>query len=70
MEFQEDFQNKVGNFFEQLVSRRDESHKQISDIINSHHSAIKEGINNLVKKVSDLQDELSVIRNYSRIEII
>ena len=62
MEFQRDFQNRVSNFFEQLVSRRDESHKQISDIINSHDSAIKDGISNLMKKVSNLQDELSIIR--------
>ena len=62
MEFQIDFQSKVCYFFEQLVSTRDESHKQISDIIKYHDSAIKEGINNLVKKVSDLQDELSIIR--------
>ena len=63
MDGQREFQSKVGNFFEQLSSRRDESYKQISDIINSHNSAIKEGIGNLVKKVSDLQDELSIMRN-------
>merc|ERR1712117_798263 len=63
MDGQIEFQSKVGNFFEQLSSRRDESYKQISDIINSHNHAIKEGISNLVKKVSDLQDELSIMRN-------
>ena len=63
MDGQRDFQSKVGHFFDQLASRRDESYKQISDIINSHDSTIKEGISNLVKKVSNLQDELSIMRN-------
>ena len=62
MEGQIDFQSKVGYFFNQLISRRDESHQQISDIINYHNNAIKEGINNLVKKVSYLEEELSFIR--------
>jgi len=48
--------------FEKLVSWGDESHKHISGIISSHNKTLKMGINNLVKEVSDLKDELSVIR--------
>merc|ERR1712154_118118 len=48
--------------FEKLLSWRNESHKEISCIINSYNSHVKMGINNLVKEVSNLQDELTVIR--------
>ena len=67
MDGQINFQSKVGNFFEELASRREESYKKISDIIHSHDGAIKEGISNLVKKVSDLQDELSIMRNERKV---
>jgi len=55
-------QNEVHDLFEKLISWRDESHKEFSSIINSHNSTVKKGINDLVKEVSNLQDELSVIR--------
>ena len=55
-------QNEIYDLFEKLISWRDESHKEISSIINSHNSTVKKGINDLVKEVNNLQDELSVIR--------
>ena len=57
-----DCQREVGNLFDKLGSWRDESHKQISDIINFHSSSINKGINDLVKEVGDLQAELSVTK--------
>ena len=59
---QSNSQSQVNDLFEKLISWRDESHKEISYIINSYNSHVKMGINNLVNEVSDLQDELSVIR--------
>ena len=59
---QRDSQNEVHDLFEKLVSWRDESHKHISGIIDSHNNTLKKGIDNLVKEVSNLQDDLSVIR--------
>ena len=59
---QSNSQSQVNDLFEKLISWRDESHEKISSIINSHNSTVKKGINDLVKEVSNLQDELSVIR--------
>ena len=60
---QRNCQREVLDLFEKLASWREESNKEISDIINSHNISLINGINNLVKEVSNLQDELSVIRN-------
>merc|ERR1711884_338462 len=59
---QSNSQSQLNDLFEKLVSWRDESHKEISYIINSYNSHVKLGIKNLVNEVSNLQDELSVIR--------
>ena len=57
-----DFQSEVRVLFEKLTSLREESHRQFSDIINSHGGSISDGINDLFAEVSNLQDELSVVR--------
>ena len=59
---QSNSQSQVNDLFEKLISWREESHKEISYIINSYNSHVKMGINNLVNEVSNLQDELSAIR--------
>ena len=58
----QDCQSEVRVVFEKLSSLREESHRQFSDIIDSHGSSISQGIEELVKEVSDQQTELSVIR--------
>ena len=57
-----DFQSEIRVLFEKLTSLREESHRQFSDIINSHGGSISDGINDLFAEVSNLQDELSVVR--------
>ena len=57
-----DCQSKAKKFFEELASWKEESHKQISNIINSHSGNINDGINALVEEVGGLQTELSVLR--------
>ena len=56
-------QLQATNFFEKLSSWREESNIQFSNILNSHGSLIHEGIKDLVKENSILQEELSVIKN-------
>ena len=60
---QKDYKTKVRDMFEKLRSFREETNRQISDIINSHSSSISEGIDDLAKEVGDLQSELDVVRN-------
>ena len=45
-----------------LNSWKEESHRQISRIINSQSTSINTGINTLVEEVRGLQNELSLIR--------
>ena len=56
----QDCQREVRVVFEKLTSLREESHRQFSDIINSHSGSISKGINELVQEVSDLKAKLSV----------
>ena len=53
--------------FEKLTSLREESHRQFSDIINSHSGSISKGINELVQEVSDLKAKLSVNRKATNV---
>ena len=59
--------SEVEDLFEKLGSWRNESHKQISDIINAHSNSINKGMNDLVKEVDELQAELSVIRKERKV---
>ena len=62
-----DCQSEVRDVFEKLRSLREESHRQFSDIIDSHSSSIGKGINDLVEEVRDLRAELSVTRKEKNI---
>ena len=53
-----DCQSEVRAVFEKLTSWREESNRQISDIIISHSSSVSQGVNNLVTQVSNMEDEL------------
>ena len=53
--------SEVRVVFEKLASLREESHRQFSDIINSHSGGISDGINTLFAEVSNLQEKLSVV---------
>ena len=57
-----DYRSEAKTFFEELVSWKDEAHKQISNIINSHSSNINSGIESLVEENGGLRAELSVLR--------
>ena len=47
------------DMFANLNSWKEESHKQISRIINSRSSSISTGINTLLEEIRGLQNELS-----------
>ena len=55
-------QSEVKVVFEKLSSLREETSRQVSNIIESHSNSISRGIEDMVKGVSNLQAELSVIR--------
>ena len=57
-----DCQAQVGDFFEKLLTWRDESQRQFLNLVNDHSNSINEAINNLVTEVGDLQAQLSVTR--------
>ena len=59
---QKDCQSEVNVVFEKFGSLREEFLGQLSNIIDSHSSSISKDIEDLVKEVSNLQVELSVIR--------
>ena len=61
-EGQRDCLREARDVFEKLSSLKEESHKQFSDIINSHSGSINKGIHDLIEEVSELKAELSVIR--------
>lgn len=53
-------QSEVGYLLDELISWREESSRQFSNIINLHISNINKGINDLDEEVSDLQTKLSM----------
>ena len=55
-------QSQVRELSEKLLSWRDESHRQISDIISSHNTSIDKGYNDLVEEVFNLQNQVSVLQ--------
>ena len=57
-----DYQSGVGHFFEQLRIWREESEKEFANFMQSHSGSISNTINDLVKEVSDLKMELSLIK--------
>ena len=52
---QRDCQSQVTDLINKLYSWRDESHRQMSDIISYHSRSIDEGFNNLFEEFSHLQ---------------
>ena len=59
---EKDYLVEAKYMFAKLSSWKEESHKCISTIINSHSISISTGIGNLVKEVSGLKDEVSVLK--------
>ena len=59
---QQDCQSQVMDLIEKFSSWRDESHRQMSNIISSHSRSISKGFNVIVQEVSDLQTEISALR--------
>ena len=53
---QKDCQSQVRELFQRLASWRDESQRQMSNIISSQTKCIDNGFNNLVEEFSDLQN--------------
>ena len=56
---------EADDLFEKLTSWREESHQQISNIINSHNSSIRNGIHNMAEEICGLQAKLSVMEKES-----
>ena len=69
-EAQRSCQSEVRDVFEKLISLREESHRQFSDIIVSHGTSISKGIDELVEEVSGLKAELSVVRKEKNVLIV
>ena len=61
-EVQRDCQSQVTKLIEKLCSWRDESHRQMSDIISYHRNGIDESFNNLFEEFSHLQAQVSTLR--------
>ena len=56
------YPSEVKQLVGKLMSWREETNKEFSDIIDAHaKSSIKEGFNDLAKEVTDLRIKLSVI---------
>ena len=56
----DDTQSEVRDLFKKLTSFKEESQRQLSDIINGCTYNISEGIKNLVEEVCDLKTQLSL----------
>ena len=59
---QEECQSQVRDLIQKLSSWRDDSHRQMSNIISSHSRGIDKGFNGLVEEFSDLHAQVSVLR--------
>ena len=59
---QRDCQRQVTDLINKLCSWRDESHRQMSDIISYHSRSIDEGFNNLFEEFTHLQAQVSTLR--------
>ena len=57
-----DCQSQVKDLIEKLSSWRDESHRQMSDIISSHSGSINKGFNDLSEEFSDLKANVFILR--------
>ena len=49
---------EVNDFIDEIMIWRDESHKQFLDLANTHCNIINKSMNNLVKKIANLQTQL------------
>ena len=54
-------QSQVIELFEKTMSWRDESYRQMSDIISSHNKSIDKGYNELIEEVFKLKNQVSVL---------
>ena len=59
---QNECQSQVRNLIQQLSSWKDESHRQMSNILSSHSRSIKHGFNGLAEEFNDLLAQVSVLR--------
>ena len=57
-----DCEVEAKDFLSKLSSWKEESHRQLSNIINCHSSNISDGIKDLAEEVCSLQSEVSLIR--------
>ena len=57
-----DCQMEAQDLFSKLSSLREESYRQISDIIHCHSISITDGISDLTQEVCSLQTELAAVR--------
>ena len=59
---QTDCHRQVRGLIQKLSSWRDESHRQMSNILSSHIRSIDVGFNGLVEEFSDMQAQVLVLR--------
>ena len=59
---QTDCHSQVRGLIQKLSSWRDESHRQMSNILSSHIRSIDVGFNGLVEEFSDMQAQVLVLR--------
>ena len=62
-EGQKDYKSHVRDMINNLYSWRDESHRQMSNILSYHTKSIDKGLNDIVREVTDLQTQVAVLRN-------
>ena len=62
-EGQKDYKSHVKDLINNLSSWRDESHRQMSNILSYHTKSIDKGLNDIVQEVTDLQTQVAVLRN-------
>ena len=61
-EVQRDCQSQVTKLIDKLFSWRDESHRQMSEILDYHRKGIDESFNNMFEEFSHLQGQVSTLR--------
>ena len=61
-EVQRDCQSQVTKLIDKLYSWRDESHRQMSEILDYHRKGIDESFNNLFEEFSHLHGQVSTLR--------
>ena len=69
LQAQKGCQSQVRDLIKELTFWREESHKQMSNIISSHSNSIDKGFNDLSEEVSDLQAQVTILKKEKHVLI-